>query len=569
MKTDTSPAPSTEFTLSEAEVLRPGPEPNSWTNRITHSRVWRSYFRHGWPDNPLDRSLVMTSGLFFHLHPVKISRQSLRWNYSLGLGIITTVLFATLVFTGALLMFYSIPSLERAYPTMKTIQTAIPLGQFTRDMHRWAAHLMILAVILHLARVFYTGAYKPPREFNWVIGVMLLLLTLGASFTGYLLPWDQLAYWAITVGTNIAGYVPVIGSEVRVLLLGGREVGQNALIRFYTLHVIVLPTLITLGISYHIWRVRKDGGLAAQEVRAEEPFDSAQGRQGSRGAEEQGGSDTANPKIQNPKPVLPLGGLRLSKAEGSKIQNPEIFPKDPRKTYGLVELMHGTSPLVDHGPENTVFSFPVVLLWELALLLGATLFLFLLSLLRHAPLEEIANPTLTTDPAKAPWYFVGLQELLEHMHPTLAGVVIPGLLVLFLLVIPYLDHTRRQAGRWFSSARGRCIVLGTALYTLVVMPAYIWLDNLIVPREALRGLAPPMVSQWLIPMVVMGVLVALPVLILRRWRPTPREFIMALFTIMFISAIIFTLSGFLFRGPGFKLYPPWDMPGGYNPLSDL
>ena len=224
--------------------------------------------------------------------------------------------------------------------------------------------------------------------------------------------------------------------------------------------------MITLGVSYHIWRVRKDGGLAAQEVREEEPFDSAQGRQGSGGlpsaehpAGEQGKSDTTTSEIQNPKPVL-------SKAEGSKIQNTEIFPKDPRKTYGLVELMRGTSPLVDHGPEDTVFSFPVVLLWELVLLLGATLFLFLLSLLRHAPLEEIANPTLTTDPAKAPWYFVGLQELLEHMHPTLAGVIIPGLLVLFLLVIPYLDHVRSQAGRWFSSARGRRIVLGTALYTL-------------------------------------------------------------------------------------------------------
>ncbi len=536
--------------------------PSSWTRRLVQSRLWRSYFRHGWPDNPLDRSLVMTSGLFFHLHPVKISRQSLRWSYSLGLGIITTVLFATLIFTGALLMFYYIPSVERAYPTMKTIQTTIPLGQFTRDMHRWAAHLMVLVVILHLARVFYTGAYKPPREFNWVVGVWLLLLTLGASFTGYLLPWDQLAYWAITVGTNIAGYVPVVGSALRTILLGGREVGQNALIRFYTLHVIMLPALLTLGLSYHVWRVRKDGGLAAQEVREEELFNSAQGRQGSRGAEEQGRPDPIESQIQNPKPVL-------SQVEGSKIQNPEIFPKDPRKTYGLVELMWGTSPIVDHGPENTVFAFPVVLLWELVLLLGTTLFLFLLSLLRHAPLEEIANPTLTTDPAKAPWYFVGLQELLEHMHPTLAGVVIPGLLVLFLLLIPYLDHARSHAGRWFSSARGRRIVQGTALYTLVVIPAYIWLDNLIVPREALRSIAPAMVSQGLIPMVVMAVLVVLPVLILRRWRPTPREVILALFTIMFVSAIIFTLSGFLFRGPGFKLYPPWDMPNGYNPLSDL
>jgi len=159
-----------------------------------------------------------------------------------------------------------VPSVERAYPTMKEIQLSVPLGQFTRNMHRWSAHAMVLVVILHMARVFYTGAYKPPREFNWVVGVVLLLLTLGASFTGYLLPWDQLAYWAITVGTNIAAYAPVVGEATRFMLLGGTEVGQNAMIRFYTLHVVVLPLLITLLISLHIWRVRKDGGLAASDA---------------------------------------------------------------------------------------------------------------------------------------------------------------------------------------------------------------------------------------------------------------------------------------------------------------
>ena len=146
------------------------------------------------------------------------------------------------------------------------IQLSVPLGQFTRNMHRWSGHAMVLVVILHMARVFYTGAYKPPREFNWVVGVVLLLLTLGASFTGYLLPWDQLAYWAITVGTNIAAYAPVVGEATRSMLLGGTEVGQNAMIRFYTLHVAVLPLLITLLISLHIWRVRKDGGLAASDA---------------------------------------------------------------------------------------------------------------------------------------------------------------------------------------------------------------------------------------------------------------------------------------------------------------
>jgi quinol-cytochrome oxidoreductase complex cytochrome b subunit len=240
--------------------------PPSIINRLTQSRAWRSFFRHGWPDNPLDRSLVMTSNIFFHLHPVKVSRKSLKWSYSFGLGIISTILFGVLVFTGVLLMFYYIPSVERAYRTMKEIQFSVPLGQFTRNMHRWAAHAMVAVVILHMARVFYTGAYKSPREFNWVIGVVLLVLTLGASFTGYLLPWDQLSYWAITVGTNIAGYAPGAGPVMRTILLGGTEVGQNTLVRFYTLHIAVLPLLMTLLVSLHLWRVRKDGGLAANEV---------------------------------------------------------------------------------------------------------------------------------------------------------------------------------------------------------------------------------------------------------------------------------------------------------------
>jgi quinol-cytochrome oxidoreductase complex cytochrome b subunit len=208
----------------------------------------------------------MTSNVFFHLHPVKVSRKSLRWNYSFGLGIIASILYGVLVFTGILLMFYYVPSVERAYSTMKEIQLSVPLGQFTRNMHRWAAHGMVLVVILHMARAFYTGAYKPPREFNWIIGVVLLLLTLGISFTGYLLPWDQLSYWAITVGTNIAGYAPAVGPSMRDILLGGTEVGQGTLIRFYTLHVALLPLSIVLLISVHIWRVRKDGGLAANDA---------------------------------------------------------------------------------------------------------------------------------------------------------------------------------------------------------------------------------------------------------------------------------------------------------------
>lgn len=235
-------------------------------NTITQSRVWRSFFRHGWPDNPLDRSLVMTTNIFFHLHPVKVSRKSLKVTYSFGLGVLTTLAFIELTLTGILLMFYYAPAVERAYSDIIRLQTQIPFGQLLRNLHRWGAHLMVILVVLHMARVFYTGAYKPPREFNWMVGVFLLLLTLGASFTGYLLPWDQLAYWAITVGTSVASYAPLVGGQVRQFMLGGPEIGQETLIRFYALHVIVLPALIGLLISLHIWRVRKDGGLAVNEI---------------------------------------------------------------------------------------------------------------------------------------------------------------------------------------------------------------------------------------------------------------------------------------------------------------
>lgn len=234
------------------------------SNFITRSRVWRSFFHHGWPDNEMDRSLVMTTNIFFHLHPVKVSRHSLRATYSFGLGVIANILLLTLFVTGVLLVFYYVPATDLAYSTMKDLQTTIPLGQLVRNMHRWSAHLMVLTVILHLVRVFYTGAYKPPRQFNWGVGVVLLLLTLGASFTGYLLPWDQLSYWAITVGTNIAGYAPLMGDQARAILLGGPDIGQSTLIRFYALHIMVIPLSMIGLISLHLWRVRKDGGLAGQ-----------------------------------------------------------------------------------------------------------------------------------------------------------------------------------------------------------------------------------------------------------------------------------------------------------------
>ena len=247
----------------------------------------------------------------------------------------------------------------------------------------------------------------------------------------------------------------------------------------------------------------------------------------------------------------------------------EIFPKDPGKTYVLVEMMQGSTPMVNKGPEDTVFSFPIVLLWEVILLLCVSLGLFLFSVIKQAPLDELANPMLTTDPAKAPWYFVGLQELLEHMHPTLAGIVVPTLLVLFLIALPYIDHSWAKPGIWFASMRGKRITGLTALYTLIMMTAFIVLDNAFTLRELLRGIVPDWVSQGILPGGILLVLVSIPLLVLRLREANRHEYMLALFTVMVVSAIVLTVSGFLFRGPGFKLYLPWDMPGGYNPWADL
>ena len=253
----------------------------------------------------------------------------------------------------------------------------------------------------------------------------------------------------------------------------------------------------------------------------------------------------------------------------------EIFPQHSGKSYALVETMRAEGPLVGKGPDDTVFAFPIVLLIEGLLLLGVTLVIFLFSLIKQAPLDTLANPLVTVDPAKAPWYFIGLQELLEHMHPLVAGVILPGVLVGFLIVLPYLDRAKAGAGVWFSSARGKRITAWTTFYTLIAMTALIVLDNAVSLRETLRGRAPEWFSQGLLPAGILLLVVAVPPLVVwlsarRSAAPASvRELLLALFTVMIVAAVVFTLSGFLFRGPGFKMYWPWQMPNGYNPWDGL
>jgi quinol-cytochrome oxidoreductase complex cytochrome b subunit len=236
--------------------------------RFRQTEVFRSVVRHPPPDTPRGRAMTSFHNLFLHVYPVKVPRDVLGWRATLRLGFIASVLFLILFVSGTYLMFFYHPAVPQAYFDMHTLHTSVAFGQFIRNIHRWSAHLMVLVVFLHLIRVFYAGAYRAPRQFNWVVGVVLLLLTLLLSFTGYLLPWDQLAFWAITVGTNIAGYVPLLGDSARQILLGGREVGGDALLRFYVLHIYVLPSLVVLLLSVHIWRVRKDGFAVASREEA-------------------------------------------------------------------------------------------------------------------------------------------------------------------------------------------------------------------------------------------------------------------------------------------------------------
>jgi quinol-cytochrome oxidoreductase complex cytochrome b subunit len=229
--------------------------------RLRDTTIGRSIWRSPDRATERDRAAGHWSNFWLHLYPVKVRRRELNFRFSWYLGVMSTVLLVSLIVSGVYLMFFYVPSPVSAYGDIQSLQTEVAFGQFIRNVHRWSAHLMVLTVAAHMARVFYRGAYKSPREFNWSIGVVLLLLTLLLSFTGYLLPWDQLAYWAVTVGTSMAGFVPFIGGEVRTILIGGDQVGAETLLRFYVLHVAVLPLLIVLAFFVHIWRWRKDAML--------------------------------------------------------------------------------------------------------------------------------------------------------------------------------------------------------------------------------------------------------------------------------------------------------------------
>jgi quinol-cytochrome oxidoreductase complex cytochrome b subunit len=478
--------------------------------RVTAGQLWKSVFRHDYPATELDRMATMFTNFFLHLLPAKVHPNSLRLPYTWALGMATFYLMVILFVTGFLLMFFYIPSTEWAYQNMKDLQFAVSFGLLLRNMHRWAAHGMVALVFLHMCRVFYTASYRPPREFNWVLGVLLWLVTLFLSFTGYLLPWDQLAFWAITVGTSIASYPPWIGETIRVLLLGGHQVGQGALLRFYVLHVAILPAALGLLVAIHFWRVRKDGGLSRPE---------------------------------GPVATIPAGG------DGG-------FTLNSQKTYALMEIARGETPMVAaQAPEEEVPSWPQLLFRLLVLFQVVLGVIVLLAIFFDAPLEELANPTHPPNPAKAPWYFLGLQELVSY-SALVGGVVVPGLLVLGLMSIPYVDRAGAGEGIWFTSRQGKRIALWSFVGTIPYTLGLLYLNT----RFGLRRFfpeAPQALVDLLNPATLLLVgIAAFSVLV--GWRTGSRRMAaVALFSAYVSAYVLLMIIGTFFRGANWEWVWPW------------
>ncbi|MCX6550236.1 MAG: cytochrome b N-terminal domain-containing protein [Acidobacteria bacterium] len=320
---------------------------------------------------------AILANLLLHWFPARMRLTSIAWTPSFWLGTVTWVLFVLLLLSGLPLMVFYVPSTREAYQSIKDIEHVVSFGWWIRAAHRIAAHLMVIVVSLHLVRVFLTGAYKNAgqreqhREWNWVIGVAMLVGTLLLSFTGYLLPWDQLAFWAVTVSMNIVSSTLLVGPAIRDALIGGREIGQTALMRFYLLHIVVVPIAMAVLFAYHMWRVRKDGGLA----RGDAPQDAAE----------------------------------------------------------------------------VVVAIPAVARRVTVVALLTWLVVTVLALVIPSPLEEAANALVTPNPAKAPWYFLWLQEIVADTTVRIGsvavngafigGVVLPMALLVLLTLWPWLDRS--------------------------------------------------------------------------------------------------------------------------------
>jgi quinol-cytochrome oxidoreductase complex cytochrome b subunit len=506
-----------------ASIQKPSGLREIWNNLLaTPRRIIESTFRGGKPFTDRTRSNFIFGNVFLHLHPVRIHRWTLRWTTTLGLGVASASAFLIAFVTGVLLMFYYKPYPDVAYQSIKDIHFIVPTGRFIRNIHRWSANIMVITALLHMARTFFTAAYRKPREFNWLIGIALLVVTLALSFTGYLLPWDQLAYWAITIGTNIAQSPREVtdalgitkyfdpGEMQRLLLLGSEVVGPVALIRFYLLHVMILPLALGGLMAVHFWRIRKDGGLAR-------PAD-ADGILG------------------------PLPGDAYP-----------VFTEAPKRTYHLAAIVRGRTPAVGNGPENTVPSMPHLFYAELAVLMLTVLLCLALSIAWDAPLKEMANPAVPENPAKAPWYFLGLQEMVSF-SAFMGGFGIPIIVLLGLGLIPFLEREQDGTGHWFAGPGGWPLVRRSIVFGLAVA---IGIEALAICFGWIRDWfphAPQLTITFLNPGTILTLLYALySIWLVRRYQST-RAGALGLFTCFLCGFLVLTIIGTYFRGPSWIFY---------------
>ncbi|MEW5815294.1 MAG: cytochrome b N-terminal domain-containing protein [Spirochaetota bacterium] len=498
-----------------------------FTNLRDFPKTFRqSFIRHDKATSDRARSQRILSNLFLHIHSTKVHRFSLKPTFTLGLGVCAVSSFLILLITGVMLMVYYKPSISLAYDSVKDIQFVVPSGRFIRNLHRWATYIMLVSVFAHMARVFYTASYKRGRSFNWLIGLVLLVLTLILSFTGYLLPWDQLAYWATTIGSNIAGsfreltdalgitHVLDIGGFMKVLVLGSEEIGQEALTRFYWLHVMVLPAVFVLFLSIHMWRIRKDGGLSRPDNIREDELKG-----------------------------IPKGDLSESVFSGAP----------PEKTYGLMGLVKGTSPAVGRGPEQTLSSWPTLFIAELAVFVATLAVVCILAFFLDAPLKEMANPAVPENPAKAPWYFLGLQELVSY-SAFMGGVVIPGVVLLGLGLIPYLDREEQEIGRWFDNKAGKHVAFISFFFSLIVV---IGMLVLTVNLGWLRNWF-PQIPQIVITFVNPGTILVITFMFwsfrcMEKYKSI-RIAAISLFTCFLVAYVILTYFATYHRGPNWDFY---------------
>ncbi len=445
-------------------------------------RIFRSIIRGPFfPRDDRERKWVVVNNLILHLRPLRLPRRSLSYTHTFGLGGMSLVLFLLLATTGILLMFVYEPSPEGAYDSILMLQDRVMFGQMVRNVHHWSANFLILITFLHLLRVYFTGGYHAPRQFNWVIGLLLLFCVVVSNFTGYLQPWDQLSYWAITICIGMIGYVPFVGEWLQNTIRGGPEIGQATLINFYTFHTTVIPVAFILLMAWHFWRVRKAHGVVIPRSPGEE---------------------------------------RLTKPE-------------------------------------TVLSLPNLLLREVVVALLLVAFIMLFSLFFDASLGDAANPGMSPNPAKAPWYFLGIQELLLHFHPLFAVVVIPLLAIVAITLLPYLKYHDDTEGIWFMSRRGRRLSILATLTALFVTPLLVVLDEYWLDLPSWLPGVPPGISNGLLPTaVLLAGLVAFHAILRRRLSASRDEAIQASFVLLTVAFVVLTMTGVWFRGPGMALTWP-------------